>query len=278
MSVLLLPSMISANCIDPADSFNSYDVTIKRSSINNTPSSHYLLAYSWAPNYCAKTSRHSQKPGGQNYLQCGSGRKFGYVLHGLWPQGALSAKNYPRACLGDQAQVPRDQLSPYLCMTPSYRLLQHEYENHGTCMPDANLRSPNGYFDTAQKLHRQLVLPARELDDHQASYRWWYQANPHLVAGSIKYAKKSKEWRFCYDAKFQSMQCVNPRGSGSAVIPVRTTAGSCRIKGNISKSGKQYYFTAQHRNYHAVKISTARGERCFDNVQQARAAGWRKAP
>ena len=76
---------------------------------------------------------------------------------------------------------------------------------------------------------------------------------PHLVPGSVKYAAKSREWRLCYDARFQSMACDVTQQKGTAL------EGSCSIKGNISRSGKKYYFTAGHRNYANVKIDLKRG-------------------
>ncbi|MGB1238123.1 MAG: ribonuclease T2 family protein, partial [Pseudomonadales bacterium] len=217
-------------------------------------------------------SNESVQPGQRNYLQCASGKDFGYILHGLWPQGEIGSRNYPRACLGDQPKIPAEQLEKYLCMTPSKALLQHEYEYHGTCMPTAQLRTPQGYFNKAQQLHRQLNLPQEPLQNRTSSYRWWYENNPHLVPGSVKYAAKSREWRLCYDSHFKSMACdvVEPQGKGAIK--------ECHIKGNISRSGKKYYFTAGHRNYPKVKIDLSRGERCFDSERQARSAGWQRAP
>src|SRR5215475_13947265 len=41
---------------------------------------YYLLTLSWAPDFCAQTN--SKDP-----AECGPGRKIGFVVHGLWPQG-----------------------------------------------------------------------------------------------------------------------------------------------------------------------------------------------
>jgi endonuclease YncB( thermonuclease family) len=50
---------------------------------------------------------------------------------------------------------------------------------------------------------------------------------------------------------------------------------TCRIKGNISRSGARIYHVPGSRDYDAVRIDPASGERCFDSVEAARAAGFR---
>lgn len=52
--------------------------------------------------------------------------------------------------------------------------------------------------------------------------------------------------------------------------------GGCAIKGNISANGHIYHMPGQ-RDYEAVSINTARGERWFCTPAEAEAAGWRPA-
>ncbi|EPJ50778.1 MAG: hypothetical protein OFPI_19320 [Osedax symbiont Rs2] len=276
---------VSTSCVDKLDSYSDYDNTVSAADIRAIRSDSYLLSYGWSAAYCDKISSKSKRPGQKDYLQCGSGRKFAYILHGLWPQSAASSSaDYPRACLGDQLKIARTDLQPFLCMTPSVWLLQHEYEYHGTCMADPQLRSPVGYLSKAQAMHRQLNLPLQQLNYAASSLRWWYSNNPHLVAGSVKYQKKSQQWQFCYDNGFQSVSCPASDSTERAVVPADVVDEvdvnrNCKIKGNISKrSGRKYYFLPQHRNYQSVVINVAAGERCFDTQSQARAALWQKAP
>lgn len=56
-----------------------------------------------------------------------------------------------------------------------------------------------------------------------------------------------------------------------------TPTGSCRIKGNISRSGVRIYHLPGQRFYAATKIRRDQGERWFCSEANARAAGWRKA-
>ena len=52
----------------------------------------YVLALAWSPTYCAKN------PG--NTWQCAPRRRFGFVVHGLWPEydrgGARECERHPR--------------------------------------------------------------------------------------------------------------------------------------------------------------------------------------
>ena len=253
------------SCVDPNDTFTDYDKFVAKE--RDIPATYYLMSYSWSPRYCRGDNR-KRAPGERDYLQCGSGRSFGYILHGLWPQGADNRR--PRACEGNVPAIERSILENYLCMTPSLWLLQHEYENHGTCMHDEALEEPRVYFDLAMKLDGEMTLPTAELKGDAAGKRWWRDHNAHLVEGSYFFDSGKKEWRFCYSKQFESMVC--PTGGGGEAI-------ACDgVKGNVSKKGKKYYFTKGHPAYGKVKIHPHRGERCFDTIRDARTAGWVEAP
>lgn len=52
-----------------------------------------------------------------------------------------------------------------------------------------------------------------------------------------------------------------------------------QIKGNISfETGAKYYHTPGMRDYDITKINEGRGERWFRTEEEARAAGWTRAP
>ena len=53
-----------------------------------------------------------------------------------------------------------------------------------------------------------------------------------------------------------------------------TNTNKCKIKGNISSSGKIYH-TPKSKWYNKTKINTGKGERWFCTEAEARAAGWR---
>jgi ribonuclease T2 len=268
----------SPNCVDPQDTYQHYDKRIREDTIKPIDSEYYVLSYSWAPDHCAKIKARHKRPGSKEYLQCGSGRKYGYIVHGLWPQGKFNKRGgYPRACLGDQPKIPRSILNNYLCMTPSVGLLQHEYENHGTCMHDASLTNPKAYFDKALELHKQLLMPSKKLGDSAAAKRWFVKYNPHLRTDMFYHDNHSEEWRFCYNNAFKPIRCPGKKAVTSSRSK-RHKAYNCPIKGNISRKTKQKkYYLPDHKYYKSMRITPATGERCFTTEQEAIAAGWKKA-
>ena len=64
------------------------------------------------------------------------------------------------------------------------------------------------------------------------------------------------------------------RGERLASEKAAEGQGGCKIKGNISSSGKIYHMPGS-RHYAGTKIDESRGERWFCSEEQARAAGWR---
>lgn len=68
------------------------------------------------------------------------------------------------------------------------------------------------------------------------------------------------------------------RREALAVTQPQTAEGGngCRIKGNISGSGRIYHMPGQE-HYAVTRINPARGERWFCTEAEARAAGWRRA-
>ncbi|WP_294290300.1 ribonuclease T [uncultured Sphingomonas sp.] len=123
----------------------------------------YTLAITWAPQYCRDSGDRDSSA-----FQCASGNRFGFTLHGLWPDGY--GKDWPQYCTSspilNAAEIRRN-----LCATPSAQLLQHEYAKHGTCMGV----SPREYFGRATALYGKLRYP-----DMMALSR-----RPGLTAGQL---------------------------------------------------------------------------------------------
>lgn len=107
----------------------------------------YTLALTWAPQYCRTNSRDAGAK-----FQCGVGNRFGFTLHGLWPDG--KGREWPQYCKPAAILSP-DVIRRNLCATPSAQLLQHEYAKHGTCMGVA----PAQYFARATKLYGDVRYP-----------------------------------------------------------------------------------------------------------------------
>jgi len=110
----------------------------------NTPGvfDYYALSLSWAPTYCASHQ--------QDQSECGVGKRYGFVLHGLWPQ---FLKKWPENC--SDATLTPDEETKYASAYPSKKLMEHEWSKHGTCSG----LSASEYFDLSDSLRKGLKIP-----------------------------------------------------------------------------------------------------------------------
>ena len=111
---------------------------------------YYVLALSWSPTYCAS------KKGRRDRSQCGSERRFAFVVHGLWPQ---YKRGWPQFCNTNQRWVGRRQIKRMLDIMPSKRLIIHEWKKHGTC----TRLGQKAYFKLVRKFFDKVLTPARYL-------------------------------------------------------------------------------------------------------------------
>ena len=103
----------------------------------------YVLTLSWSPDYCATNGQRDKQ-------QCNSGKKLGFVLHGLWPQ---YQKGYPANCSTEKlTPAVKQQFSG---LYPSANLYNHEWEKHGTCSGT----TPQKYLALSKKLKNSVAIP-----------------------------------------------------------------------------------------------------------------------
>lgn len=169
----------------------------------------YTLALSWSPQYCAGRS-------GVGSFQCGTqgSNRFGFVLHGLWPNGA--GKSWPQFCRPTQRLTPA-LLRANLCATPSVDLLQHEWAKHGTCMS----RTPAAYFAQAKGLYGRLRFPdmaslmrdeALTADEFKRAFVTANAgAKPALPEQSVRVRLTREGWldevQICFDQRMKYISC-----------------------------------------------------------------------
>ena len=167
----------------------------------------YTLAASWSPEYC-------QRPKDRAAMQCsGANGRFGFILHGLWPEAAKGAP--PQWCAARPRPSP-ELIRRNLCMTPVPWLLEHEWAKHGTCMA----KKPETYFRVSGILWRSLRWPDADRlsrrDDLTAGdfRRAFVAANPDWQAGQVGLVTSRTGWlreiRLCYGRDFMPRDC--PRG------------------------------------------------------------------
>ena len=187
----------------------------KPSTSKESTFAYYLLALSYAPDFC------SEPQGVKDPRECGAGRHVGFVVHGLWPQGE-SARG-PENC-GSASPVSQSIVQQTLKYIPTESLIQHEWSTHGTC---SNL-SVADYFATVRKARDSVSIP-KDLD--QPSQK--LQLSPAEIEGKLAAANPSfPSGAFrtsCYkDGELQEARvCFNkdltPR-------PCTASAGECTIK------------------------------------------------
>jgi ribonuclease T2 len=138
------PAVTAAQCYTPAQL--PVQAASPPDDIPDARATGHVLALSWSPEFCRFRADAPEHAG-----QCRDNR-FGFILHGLWPQSG--AGPHPRACAAARP-VPQDVLRAHYCMTPSARLMQHEWAAHGTCAWE----DPAAYYADAAMLWDEYERP-----------------------------------------------------------------------------------------------------------------------
>ncbi|MBS0421180.1 MAG: ribonuclease T2 [Proteobacteria bacterium] len=139
---------------------------------------YYVLTLSWSPTYCLTHP--------QDRHQC-SGKGYGFVLHGLWPQ--YDSGNWPEFCSTDP--LPPDARQLGVSLFPSQNLMEHEWQRHGTCSGLGAI----AYFRTADKALAAIHVPSGfEAPRHSLSMTGaqissaFHAANPSIPADGLSVA------------------------------------------------------------------------------------------
>lgn len=133
------------------DSSTTVSQTRPTSSAPATPNSNfdfYVLALSWSPSYCASEG---SKANGQ---QCATGRRHGFVVHGLWPQ---FEQGYPQDCDVREREVSRAIANSLSDIMPSRGLAAYQWRKHGSCSG----LNQNAYFQQVRDAYQRVTIPPR---------------------------------------------------------------------------------------------------------------------
>lgn len=192
--------------------------------VRRVPVTGYTLALSWSPEYCRGAGERSGAA-----LQCGGRNgRFGLILHGLWPEGR--GGNDPQWCAAGAAPSPA-LVRRHLCMTPSARLLAHEWAKHGSCMA----RRPDTYFRVAAILWDSVAKPDLDLLSRRqginagAIREAFVMANPGWRADAVGVHLNRRGWldevRLCYGRDFMPARCDARRLGARNTASVRIWRG-----------------------------------------------------
>lgn len=191
--------------------------------VNRAKPDMHVLALSWSPDFCQS----ARKGDPDTRFQCELNR-FGFVVHGLWPnrRAARGKCEQPRNCAS--SLVSDSLVEKFLCVMPGVRLIQSQWEKHGSCsgLPQV------AYFAQIDRLWNSLVLPdLRRIAPPsgtmpvRAIRKAFADANAgsgiaqEAVAVDVRDGDLA-EVKICYDLSYKPTKC--PAGIGA-------TSGTARI-------------------------------------------------
>ena len=182
----------------------------------------YTLAITWSPQYC-------RDPKGDSRFQCGSGNRFGFTLHGLWPDGV--GKDWPQYCR-PTAILPQPVVRRHICATPSAQLMQHEWAKHGTCMAGY---SPPRYFTQSNGLYHRLRFPDMNALSHRSALTAGdlasavAAANRGMTADMMRVTATRDGWLdeiwICLNKAFRYSRCPAHQGGLQPGAPIKIWRG-----------------------------------------------------
>ena len=164
---------------------------------------YYVLSLSWSPAFCLSS------PGA---AECGGPRRFGFIVHGLWPQ---YERGWPEHC--DARRAVSDEVVRGIAdLMPAPDLVYHEWSAHGTCSG----LEPAQYFELVRRAYaevavpQELTAPARAIEQPPASIAAAFlHDNPRLSARSIvvtcsgQETPRLREVRICLDRDLSPRAC-----------------------------------------------------------------------
>lgn len=240
MATLLAPAVASAqalSCTVPSRIDRPHpDEASEREPRRLLPIGGYTLALTWAPEYC-----HGEH-GSSAAQECGGGNRFGFVLHGLWPDGV--GREWPQYCRTTPL-LPEAVIRTNLCATPSAQLLQHEWAKHGTCMAGLD---PAAYFRRSTGLYARLRYPAMDALSRTQGLtvgrfaQAFAAANPGLPASAVRVTVNRRGWLdelwLCLDRRFAWERCRADSGGAPADASLKIWRGGNR-DGGTGFSGRR---------------------------------------
>jgi ribonuclease T2 len=164
---------------------------------------YFLLSLSWSPAYCLDS------PGAG---ECVGPRRYGFIVHGLWPQ---YEHGWPQYC-DVHVPVPEEVVMGIADLMPARELVYHEWSAHGTCSG----LDPAHYFALVRRaaagiaMPPSLLTPSTALEQTPAAVGEAFQrANPRLPAKGVlvtctmQGTPRLREVRICLDRDLAPRPC-----------------------------------------------------------------------
>jgi ribonuclease T2 len=164
---------------------------------------YYLLSLSWSPAFCL------QSPGSP---ECHGPRRYGFIVHGLWPQYEAG---WPENC-DAHASIPDAVVREISALMPARGLVYHEWFAHGACSG----LDPSSYFSLVRRTYTSIAIPAPLVRPTDAVAQSpavivdaFLQANPRLPSQSIvvtctgQGVPRLREVHICFDRGLKPRPC-----------------------------------------------------------------------
>jgi ribonuclease T2 len=172
---------------------------------------YYLLSLSWSPAFCLSDPEASE---------CNGPRRFGFIVHGLWPQ---YEKGWPENCNAHE-QVPDGVVSGISDIMPARGLIYHEWSADGTCSG----LGPADFFALVRRAYAGITVPAslsgtsHEIQQSPGAIAVEFlRANPRFSAQSIvvtcsrQDAPRLREVHICLDRDLGPRACSADAARGA---------------------------------------------------------------
>jgi ribonuclease T2 len=176
---------------------------------------YYLLSLSWSPAYCLSS------PGA---AECNGPRRFGFIVHGLWPQNETG---WPEYCDAHRS-VPQDVVQGIADLMPARELVYHEWSAHGTCSG----LSPAEFFALLRRAYDGVAIPGelsnptQAIDESPATITTAFlRANPRFPAQAVvvtcsgQGAPRLREVHVCLDRGLAPRACSADALRGGCKAP-----------------------------------------------------------
>jgi ribonuclease T2 len=176
---------------------------------------YYLLSLSWSPAFCLSSP---------NSAECKGPRRYGFIVHGLWPQ---NEKGWPENC-DVRSQVPDDVAKGISDLMPARGLINHEWTAHGSCSG----LDPAAFFGLVRRAYNEIIIPAefsqpsKSIEQSPAAVVSAFQhANSKLpplsvvVTCSGQGTARLRELRVCLDRELGPRACSADAARGACRAP-----------------------------------------------------------
>ena len=107
---------------------------------------YYVLSLSWSPSWCATDGK------GRDARQCETGRRTGFVVHGLWPQ---YEQGWPDYCATGERDPSRRESQAMEDVMGSGGLAWYQWQKHGRCSGLSAL----GYYQAIRDAAEAVTVP-----------------------------------------------------------------------------------------------------------------------